>query len=100
MSHGSSQSRKSPTASRPAWWGILSMSLSLAAASIHFWAGWEDEHRLVLQPSGHVAVFAAMAWFGALLVSLAVIALSESGRRLAFAGALICLLGEWLILAG
>ena len=61
---------------------MLSLILAIAATGVHLWAGWDDEHRIVLQPGGHMTVFAAMAWLGTLLFAAPVVMFSRLGRGL------------------
>ena len=63
--------------------GFVSVAVAFGAAVIHLWAGWEDEHRVVLQPVRHLTILAAMAWVLSLAVSLLVVVFSQRGRKMA-----------------
>src|SRR5258708_36711336 len=63
--------------------GGVSIALAVAAAGVHLWAGWEDEHRLVLQPVGHWTILAAMAWLLAMAVAAFHPAVARPRPRLA-----------------
>ncbi|SRR5260370_12250492 len=78
--------------------GGVSIALAVAAAGVHLWAGWEDEHRLVLQPVGHWTILAAMAWLLAMAVAVLIAAFDRRGRRLALSALALCIMGMLMLL--
>jgi uncharacterized protein involved in cysteine biosynthesis len=80
------------------FFGVVSAALALIAAGVHLWAGWEDEHRLVLHPVGHLTVLAAMAWLLALVVAVLVAVFNRRGRTLALSAIALCIIGMLMLL--
>lgn len=87
-----------PSTSRSGF-GMLSVSLAVAATGVHFWAGWADAGHLVLRPVGHIAILAAMAWLVAMVVALLVAAFSRRGRTQALGALAGCALGMLMLLS-
>ncbi len=77
--------------------GILSVALAIIAATIHLWAGWVDEGRLVLHPVGHMTIMAAMSWLIAMTVAALVATFDRRGRALALSAAALCIVGVLLL---
>jgi hypothetical protein len=79
------------------FFGALSVAVAVAAAGVHLWAGWQDEHRLVLQPVGHLTILAAAAWVLAMTVAVLVAAFDRRGRRLALSALALCIMGMLML---
>jgi ABC-type Fe3+ transport system permease subunit len=75
------------------FFGSVSVMLAVGAAGVHLWAGWEDEHRIVLQPVGHLTILAAAAWVLAMAVAVLVAAFDRRGRRVALVALALCVVG-------
>ena len=78
--------------------GVLAFCASLLGVVVHFWAGWMDEHKLVLSPVGHLTVLVLYMWLITILLALASLALER--RRMGFAGFGLLLAITGIILLG
>ncbi len=76
---------------------VLSVAFTVLATACHFWAGWQDEGRLVLQPVGHLTVLAAAAWLVAIVVAMAAVLLEPRLRRVSGASLAVAVLGLGLL---
>jgi hypothetical protein len=73
------------------------LSATALAAACHLWAGWQDEGRLVLQPVGHLVVFALLGWSVAAAVAIVALLLEPRSRRISGASLVLALAGLALL---
>jgi hypothetical protein len=75
---------------------IFAMCASLFGVVVHLWAGWEDEHRIVFRPVGHLTVLVAAVWLFTIVIALTSLVIER--RRRAWAGCSLVLAVTGLLL--
>jgi hypothetical protein len=85
------------TQPRDAAWGAVALATTIAALGVHIWAGWKDEHRLVLRVVGHRSVLAFAAWVLALVVAGVAVMATKGRSRQAIAAGLVSGIGIALL---
>lgn len=74
--------------------GAVLLSLLLQA-----FAGWGEERRLVLRPTGHLSAFVTIAWAFTCVVSLTAIVLTRRWRMLAVLSGIVAALALAVLLS-
>ena|ERR1039457_4882777 len=78
--------------------GVFSFCVSIFGVVVHFWAGWEDEHRIVFRPVGPLTVIVAAVWLFTILISLAALIIDR--RQIwAFVSLALAITGFLLLLS-
>ena len=72
---------------------------TLGGVAAHLWAGWVDEHRLVLRPVGHMTLLAGLVWIVALVVGALALWFSRKRPMVALVSLGVTVLGL-VLLAG
>ncbi len=79
--------------------GIFSVCTSLLGVVVHLWAGWEDEHRIVFRPVGHLTVIIAFVWLFTLAIALTSVAIERRRRAWACFSLVLAATGLVLLLS-
>jgi hypothetical protein len=76
--------------------GIVAACASLFGVVLHFWVGWDDAHRIVFRPVGHLTFLLAYFWVVPAVLALSSMVL-ERKRAWAVASLILAVSG-WLLL--
>ena len=79
--------------------GFFAVCSALLGVVAHLWAGWEDEHRIVLRPVGHLTLLVALVWLFTAVIALTSIAIERQRRTCAFFSLFLAAVGLFLLLS-
>jgi hypothetical protein len=82
---------------RRTWPAVITVATTIGAMGVHFWAGWIDEHKLVLRPVGPGTVLSFFAWVVALACAIGTLVVTRGHSRLAVGALLVAITGIALL---